>query len=280
MPHLDRQPSGTIARTMGAREIEFSNDSLVNALEEGATGCQRWRDYLASQPPVEVETLYALEGAFCQLLINDCDPALLEAVVGPAEAARWCPRLREQIDYLVELEPEHYREVQEVWAESRALWEQLVGGLRLFSGPAPAGFVRQRRRQRRPRRSKADRERYGLAARMLTTHVIPVELYARLTELGKTYGKSVSDVAVGAARAGLHNCRLKLERSTPKGRPRRGRTLLMKSPEALAEGIKEVANSTGHSMSVVLATAIAMGISHQERQLADRAAKLQGRATR
>ena len=136
-------------------------DDLMSAGAGGQPACAVWRDRFASWP---------LDDAVTQVVMNALDPLLLQAVLGPAESARWLPLLREHYVQVQACYPAEFSDVETSWAGQREWWLQFVEQVDEAADPSPASSgggsapapdssdARQRpssRERRRPGRSAA-----------------------------------------------------------------------------------------------------------------------------
>ena len=129
----------------------------MRAVAAGPGACDRFSAVFAGWSP---------EAVVSQVVVAGLDPLLLEVVLGPAEAPRWLPLVRQHYAELRALYPGPFDDVERVWATQRAWWHRFLddlqdsaatggaghGGVDLADDPQPA---HEQRRPRRPRSSGA-----------------------------------------------------------------------------------------------------------------------------
>ena len=244
MPDADRMPNGP---------------ALMDAMQAGSTTGWR-RQFCAWRTAGYSETV--ISGLAAIYL----DPLLLLNVLGDPDGRWWAEALNTR--YGVDA-----RSLRPTWTETRKAWWPQTGGLRLTKSSPRWGFLHPATPKpppppRRPRQSARGRRRPArvgdLSARadfVVATRVATAEVVQRVVRLAEEHRVTRGYVTAVALAYGLPAYRRQEERRPPQSRPARAGTLSAHVPAALAKEIKATAKACTSSQSVVVAGAVARGLS-------------------
>ena len=94
-------------------------DDLMRAVADGPARLRRLGGPFAQ---------WSVPAAVPQIVMNALDPLLIETVLGPDEARRWLPLLREHYGRVKYSYPGEFANVEVSWKDQRAWWMQFVEG--------------------------------------------------------------------------------------------------------------------------------------------------------